>query len=32
LALANSSESYVTLVNIDQGFGAGHVASLINRL
>ncbi|MEK7755347.1 MAG: 1-(5-phosphoribosyl)-5-amino-4-imidazole-carboxylate carboxylase, partial [Acidobacteriota bacterium] len=28
----NSCASNVTVVNIDNGFGAGYVASLINRL
>ena len=30
LAMLNSCASNVTVVNIDNGFGAGHVASLIN--
>jgi NCAIR mutase (PurE)-related protein len=30
--MLNSCASYVTVVNIDNGFGAGYVASLINRL
>ena len=32
LAMMNSCASNVTVVNIDNGFGAGYVASLINRL
>jgi len=32
LAMLNSCASNVTVVNIDNGFGAGYVASLINRL
>jgi pyridinium-3,5-biscarboxylic acid mononucleotide synthase len=28
----NSCASNVSVVNIDNGFGAGYVASLINRL
>jgi NCAIR mutase (PurE)-related protein len=32
LAMLNSCASNVTVVNIDNGFGAGFVASLINRL
>jgi NCAIR mutase (PurE)-related protein len=28
----NSCASNVTVVNIDNGFGAGYVASLINQL
>ena len=32
LGLLNSCASNVTVVNIDNGFGAGYVASLINRL
>jgi len=32
LAMLNSCSSNVTVVNIDNGFGAGYVASLINRL
>jgi len=31
LAMLNSCSSNVTVVNIDNGFGAGYVASLINR-
>jgi pyridinium-3,5-biscarboxylic acid mononucleotide synthase len=31
LAMLNSCASNVTVVNIDNGFGAGYVASLINR-
>ncbi len=31
LAMLNSCTSNVTVVNIDNGFGAGYVASLINR-
>jgi hypothetical protein len=31
-AQLNSCASNVTVVNIDNGFGAGYVASLINRL
>jgi NCAIR mutase (PurE)-related protein len=31
LAMLNSCASNVTVVNIDNGFGAGFVASLINR-
>jgi NCAIR mutase (PurE)-related protein len=31
LGMLNSCASNVTVVNIDNGFGAGHVASLINR-
>ena len=30
--MLNSCASNVTVVNIDNGFGAGYVASLINRL
>jgi NCAIR mutase (PurE)-related protein len=29
--MLNSCASNVTVVNIDNGFGAGYVASLINR-
>ena len=32
LAMLNSCASNVAVVNIDNGFGAGYVASLINRL
>ncbi len=32
LAMLNSCASNVTVVNIDNGFGAGYVAGLINRL
>jgi len=32
LAMLNSCASNVSLVNIDNGFGAGYVASVINRL
>ncbi len=32
LAMLNSCASNVTVVNIDNGFGAGYVASLINRV
>jgi NCAIR mutase (PurE)-related protein len=32
LGMLNSCSSNVTVVNIDNGFGAGYVASLINRL
>jgi len=32
LGMLNSCASGVTVVNIDNGFGAGFVASLINRL
>jgi len=32
LAMLNSCSSNVTVVNIDNGFGAGYVASLINKL
>ena len=32
LAMLNSCASNVTVVNIDNGFGAGYVASVINRL
>ena len=32
LGMLNSCASKVTVVNIDNGFGAGYVASLINRL
>ncbi|MFQ6078964.1 MAG: 1-(5-phosphoribosyl)-5-amino-4-imidazole-carboxylate carboxylase, partial [Thermodesulfobacteriota bacterium] len=31
LAMLNSCASGVSVVNIDNGFGAGYVASLINR-
>ena len=31
LGMLNSCSSNVTVVNIDNGFGAGFVASLINR-
>lgn len=31
LGMLNSCASGITVVNIDNGFGAGHVASLINR-
>ena len=31
LGMLNSCASNVTVVNIDNGFGAGFVASLINR-
>jgi NCAIR mutase (PurE)-related protein len=30
--MMNSCASNVSVVNIDNGFGAGYVASLINRL
>jgi len=32
LGMLNSCSSNVTVVNIDNGFGAGYVSSLINRL
>ena len=32
LGMLNSCASNVTVVNIDNGFGAGYVASIINRL
>jgi NCAIR mutase (PurE)-related protein len=32
LGMLNSCASNVTVVNIDNGFGAGYVASLINRV
>lgn len=32
LGMLNSCSSGVTVVNIDNGFGAGYAASLINRL
>ena len=32
LGMLNSCSSNITVVNIDNGFGAAHVASLINRL
>jgi NCAIR mutase (PurE)-related protein len=32
LAMLNSCASGIAVVNIDNGYGAGHVASLINRL
>jgi NCAIR mutase (PurE)-related protein len=32
LAMLNSCSSNITVVNIDNGFGAGYVASLINKL
>jgi pyridinium-3,5-biscarboxylic acid mononucleotide synthase len=32
LGMLNSCASNVAVVNIDNGFGAGYVASLINRL
>ena len=32
LGMLNSCSSNVTVVNIDNGFGAAHVATLINRL
>jgi NCAIR mutase (PurE)-related protein len=32
LGMLNSCASNVTVVNIDNGFGAGYVASLINQL
>jgi len=32
LGMLNSCASNVTVVNIDNGFGAGYVASVINRL
>jgi NCAIR mutase (PurE)-related protein len=32
LGMLNSCSSNVSVVNIDNGFGAGYVASLINRL
>src|SRR5437867_7959080 len=32
LGMLNSCSSNVTVVNIDNGFGAGYVASLINRM
>ena len=31
LSMMNSCASNVSVVNIDNGFGAGYVASLINR-
>jgi hypothetical protein len=31
LAMLNSCASNVSVVNIDNGFGAGYIASLINR-
>ena len=31
LAMLNSCASNVAVVNIDNGFGAGYIASLINR-
>ena len=32
LGMMNSCASNVTVVNIDNGFGAGYVASIINRM
>ena len=32
LAMLNSCAAGVTVVNIDNGFGAGYAASLMNRL
>jgi NCAIR mutase (PurE)-related protein len=32
LGMLNSCASNVTVANIDNGFGAGYVASIINRL
>jgi NCAIR mutase (PurE)-related protein len=32
LGMMNSCASNVSVVNIDNGFGAGYVASLMNRL
>jgi NCAIR mutase (PurE)-related protein len=32
LGMLNSCSSNVTVVNIDNGFGAGYVATLINRI
>jgi pyridinium-3,5-biscarboxylic acid mononucleotide synthase len=32
LTMMNSCASNVSVVNIDNGFGAGYVASMINRL
>jgi NCAIR mutase (PurE)-related protein len=32
LSMLNSCASNVSVVNIDNGFGGGYVASLINRL
>jgi len=32
LGMMNSCASNVSVVNIDNGFGAGYVAALINRL
>ena len=32
LGMLNSCASNVSVVNIDNGFGAGYVASMINRL
>ena len=32
LGMMNSCASNVSVVNIDNGFGAGYVASIINRL
>jgi NCAIR mutase (PurE)-related protein len=32
LGMMNSCASNVSVVNIDNGFGAGYVASMINRL
>ena len=32
LGMLNSCASNVTVVNIDNGFGAGYAASLMNRL
>jgi hypothetical protein len=32
LAMLNSCAAGVAVVNIDNGFGAGYIASLINRL
>jgi len=32
LGMLNSCASNVSVVNIDNGFGAGYVASIINRL
>jgi hypothetical protein len=31
LAMLNSCAPNVTVVNVDNGFGAGYVASLVNR-
>jgi NCAIR mutase (PurE)-related protein len=32
LGMMNSCASNVSVVNIDNGFGAGYIASIINRL